>query len=54
MKKLSLLLLLIISNLSIISCTEQSLSDSVNPDQETFASDGDNDNSDPKEEPIGG
>lgn len=54
MKRISLLLLLLISNYSIISCTEESLADADNDPQDYYASDGENDNSNPKEDPIGG
>ena len=54
MKKISLLLLLLISNLSIISCTEQSLADVVDNPQDHNANDGDEDKADPEVNPIGG
>ncbi|WP_300436617.1 hypothetical protein [Christiangramia sp.] len=54
MKRISLLLLIIVSNLSIISCTEESLADVVDNPQDHYANDGDEDKTDPEVDPIGG
>jgi len=54
MKRISLLLLLLISNLSIISCTEQSLADAVDKPQDHYANDGEEDKPNPDDKPIGG
>ncbi|CAL67575.1 hypothetical protein [Christiangramia forsetii] len=51
MKKISLLLLLLISNLSIISCTEQSLGEATDEPQRQYASEGEEDPNPPSEEP---
>lgn len=53
MKKISLILLLLISNLSIISCTEQSLAEATDEPQKHFATEGEEDPNDPEVEPPG-
>lgn len=53
MKRISLLLLLIISNLSIISCTEQSLAEATDEPQRQYATEGEEDPNPPAEEPPG-
>lgn len=54
MKRISFLLLFLISNLSFISCTEESLEDSVSIQQDHNATDGEDDKTDLPEDPIGG
>lgn len=53
MKKITLLLLLI-ANLSAISCTEQSITEEVNSPKNNYATDGESDPKDPGDIPIGG
>ncbi|WP_159039986.1 hypothetical protein [Christiangramia fulva] len=53
MKKIYLILFVIISNSLITSCTKQNLEDELNTPHKDFASNGDDDPSDPPEEPIG-
>ncbi len=53
MKRISLLLLLLISNLSIIYCTEQNLAEATDEPQKYFATDGEEDPNDPEVEPPG-
>ena len=51
MKKISLLILLLISNLSIISCTKQSIADAVDTPNEIYSTAGETDPNDSSEEP---
>lgn len=51
MKRISLLILLLISNFSIISCTEQSLAEATNEPQREYATEGEEDPNDPSNEP---
>ena len=51
MKRISLLLLILISNLSIISCTEQSLAEATDELQRNYATEGEEDTVPPAEEP---
>jgi len=53
MKRISLLLLFLISNLSIISCTKESLADATNAPQKEYATEGEEDPNDPSHEPPG-
>ncbi len=53
MKKITLLLLLI-ANLSVISCTDQSIIEEVNSSKNYYATDGESDPKDPGDIPIGG
>lgn len=51
MKRISLLLLLLISNYSIISCTEQSLAEATDEPQRKYATEGEEDPNEPSNEP---
>lgn len=54
MKKISLLLLVLLGNLALISCTEESLADATEDVPGHFADGGDEEYIDPEEEPPGG
>jgi hypothetical protein len=51
MKRISLLLLLFISNLSFISCTEESLAEAMDESPNQYATEGEEDPNPPSEEP---
>ncbi len=54
MKRISLLLLILISNLSITSCTEQSLAESTDEPQKQYATEGEEDPNETVENPPSG
>lgn len=53
MKKVSIVLLAVLANLSLISCTEENLADIINPGNDIYATDGEKEHIDPEEEPPG-
>lgn len=53
MKKTNLLIVLLIANLSLISCTAESLDEATETAEEVFATDGEEQKPDPGEEPPG-
>lgn len=54
MKKLSFIAVALLANISLISCTSESIADVMGTPDEQFATDGESESTDPEEEPPTG